>query len=462
MDPSVVELWKRARQALRDLLSPELFNLWFARLTPCEGGEGYLVLQVSNDFHELWLTNNYLPLIKEVVAHVAGQPYEVSFRVGSGNGNGVEPPSAEPASGERPAKAVPRAGGRKTRPTSPLPGLNPRYTFETFVVGPNSNFAHAAAVSVAQNPGKSWNPLFIYGGSGLGKTHLLHAIGHAIHTDRPEARVVYLTTERFTNEFIEGIQNNNLNRFRRLYRAAEVLLIDDIHFLQGKDRIQEEFFHTFNELHAAHRQIVLTSDRAVGSLQGLEQRLVSRFEWGLIVDLQPPDVETRMAIMRKKQEHYGIQLPDETVEFLAKQFRGNVRRIEGALAKLSATMTLRQLSSRDVTIPFVKEVLAELIQEENRNQVTVDKIQQAVASQYDVRLADMTSRRRPEHIAFARQVAMYLSRELTPLSLSAIGEAFGGRDHGTVIHACRTVKTRMELDPNVRQTVELILQRLQS
>ncbi|RME96603.1 MAG: chromosomal replication initiator protein DnaA [Verrucomicrobia bacterium] len=463
MDPSVVELWKRARQALRELLSPELFNLWFARLRPCDGSDSHLVLQVSNEFQELWLTNNYLSLLKEVVAHVAGQPYEVSFRVGGGNGDPAAAMAAAPGSsaGGRSAKAAAsRTAVRKSQPASPLEGLNPRNTFETFVVGPNSQFAHAAAISVSQNPGKTWNPLFIYGASGLGKTHLLHAIGHAIHADRPNARIIYRPTEKFTNEFIEGIQNNNLNRFRRFYRAADVLLIDDIQFLQSKDRIQEEFFHTFNELHGAHRQIVLTSDRPVGSLEGLEHRLVSRFEWGLIVDLQPPDVETRMAIVRKKQENYGLHLPDEVVEFLAKKFRSNVRRLEGALAKLSATVTLRQLRSRDLTIPMAEKVLTDLIQEESRNTITVDKIKRTVADHYDLRESDLTSRRRPEHIAFPRQVAMYLCRELTPLSLTAIGEAFGGRDHGTVIHACRQVKNRMEHDPNVRQAIELIIRLL--
>ncbi|MCP5523310.1 MAG: chromosomal replication initiator protein DnaA [Verrucomicrobiales bacterium] len=452
------KLWFDLRRVLRGMVTPEIFNLWFASLKAKQLTESELTIEAGNDFHELWLTNNYQTLLQDILKHVSGRQIQVRFLAADRNGATVEPPvpTAPVATlPPRPRVRPPEAG--------PMPGdLNPHYSFDTFVVGNNSSFAHAAALAVAQSPGKSWNPLFIYGGTGLGKTHLLHAVGQTVSRERRNARVLYVTTERFTNEFIEGIQNNDLNRFRRKYRHLDLLLIDDIQFLQKKDRIQEEFFHTFNALHEAHRQIVLASDRPVGAIEDLEQRLVSRFEWGLITDLQPPDVETRMAIVRKKQRQYNVDLPAPVVEFLAERFRSNVRRLEGALAKLGATITLAKRNVGDITLDFAERTLRELLLEESRHVVTIDMIQRAVSSHYDIRLADMTSRRRPEHIAFARQVAMFLTRELTSLSLSAIGEAYGGRDHGTVLHACRLVGGRMEVDPHVKQTIDLLHRQLQT
>jgi chromosomal replication initiator protein len=329
-------------------------------------------------------------------------------------------------------------------------GFNPKNTFDTFVVGNNNNFSYAAALAVAQAPGKSYNPLFLYGGVGLGKTHLLHAIGHHVATHKKGARVAYLSSERFTNEYIDGIQNNQLARFRKKYRQTEVLLIDDIQFLAGKERIQEEFFHTFNALHEGHRQIVLTCDRPASEIQNLEQRLVSRFEWGLVTDLQPPDVEMRLAILKKKAQTMGVELPEEVMNFLATRIRTNIRRLEGALIRVASYAAL---TGNKLGLEMVENLLREILNEEGRYAVNIDAIQKKVAEHFDIRLADMTSRRRPESIAFPRQIAMFLSRQMTETSLSAIGDAFGGRDHGTVLHACRLVKDRMEVDPNVRQIV---------
>jgi chromosomal replication initiator protein len=335
--------------------------------------------------------------------------------------------------------------------------FNPKNTFDTFVVGNNNNFAYAAAKAVAESPGKAYNPLFLYGGVGLGKTHLLQAIGQHVAGNKKNARVAYISSEKFTNEYIEAIQNNKLVAFRKKYRQSEVLLIDDIQFLAGKERIQEEFFHTFNALHESHKQIVLTCDRPASEIQGLEQRLVSRFEWGQTADVQAPDVETRLAILHKKAQYMGVTLPDEVINFLANRIRTNIRRLEGALIRVASYASL---TGKKLTIEVVEGLLREILHEEGRMTISIEVIQKKVAEHYDIRLADMTSKRRPENIAFPRQIAMYLSRILTESSLNTIGEAFGGRDHGTVLHACRLVKDRMEVDSNVRQIVHYLEKQL--
>jgi chromosomal replication initiator protein len=284
----------------------------------------------------------------------------------------------------------------------------------------------------------------------LGKTHLLHAIGQYVAHQTKGARVAYVSSEKFTNEYIDGIQNNQLARFRKKFRQTDVLLIDDIQFLAGKERIQEEFFHTFNALHEAHKQIVLTCDRPASGIQNLQARLVSRFEWGLVTDLQPPDVEMRRAILNKKAQVMGVRLPEDILDFLANRIRTNIRRLEGALIRVTS---FAALTGNQLSLEVVEGLLREMLHEEGRHSVNIEGIQKKVAECYDIRLADMTSKRRPENIAFPRQVAMFLSRQMTESSLSTIGEAFGGRDHGTVMHACRLVKDRMEMDSNVRQAV---------
>jgi chromosomal replication initiator protein len=437
------------------MVSPEQFKLWFSNIRPKTLERDCLTLEVQDSFCEVWLEKNYLDLIREKAILASGRPIKVRLEVS----HAVQPhtsesvmrsvtPTTEP---EVVAERVPSGHSRD------LQQFNPRNTFDTFVVGANNQFAHGAAMAVAQAPGKSYNPLFLYGGVGLGKTHLLHAIGQHVAAHRKNARVTYLSSERFTNEFIDAIQNNNLMRFRKRYRQTDVLLIDDIQFLSGKERIQEEFFHTFNALHEAHKQIVLTCDRPPNEIQGLEQRLVSRFEWGLSTDLQPPDVETRVAILRKKEKSIGVRLPDEVINFIAERIRTNIRRLEGALTRVAGYVSL---TNGAVSIESVEALLRELLQEEGRHTINIDSIQKKVAEHFDIRIADMTSRRRPENIAFPRQVAMYLARTLTDSSLNVIGEAFGGRDHGTVLHAYRLVKGRMEVDGNVRQTVNFLEKQL--
>jgi chromosomal replication initiator protein len=320
-------------------------------------------------------------------------------------------------------------------------------------VGTNNQYAHAACSAVANAPGKTYNPLFIYGGVGLGKTHLMHAIGHQIAGRKKGGKVFYVTSERFTNEFIDGIQSGSLVKFRKRYRQADVLLIDDIQFLAGKERSQEEFFHTFNALFDGHKQIVLSSDRPPSEIANLEHRLVSRFEWGLTAELQPPDIETRLAILRKKAQTLEVKLDNAILEFLAERIRTNVRRLEGALMRVAS---FASLTGHAPETDKIEQLLKDILQEEARRAITIDQIQRRVAEHFDVRLADMTSKRRPQNIAFPRQVAMYLARELTKSSLAEIGDAFGGRDHGTVLHAHRLVKSKMLGEEKVRQVVSFL------
>jgi chromosomal replication initiator protein len=443
--------WKSSQRRLQELLSGDIFDLWFKPVKAVGMDEAAFTLEVANEFCEVWLADNYSDLVKTAVAEATGRELKIVFRsLGT---------SAEESRKLTTAPADPTETAKKPKPTSKADEIfNPRYTFDTFVVG-NNEFAHRAALAVAQNPGKSYNPLFLFGGVGLGKTHLLHAIGHQVLTQKPNARVAYVSCEKFTNEFIDAIQNNSLVQFRRKYRHTDVLLIDDVQFLAGKERIQEEFFHTFNALHESHKQIVLTCDRPAGEIAGLEDRLVSRFVWGLVTDLQPPDIETRLAILQKKAEAMGVELPDPILNFLAQRVRNNIRRLEGALIRI---ISYSSLTGKPLTQASVENLLRDVLDEESQQTVSMEMIQKKVAEHFDIRFADMTSKRRPEHIAFPRQIAMYLARQLTGNSLNSIGEAFGGRDHGTVLHACRLVKDRMEIDGGVRQTVGMLERKLRS
>jgi chromosomal replication initiator protein len=450
MQASAEKIWGAAQEHLRSMLSADTFNLWFAplKVQPIDGNN--LTLEVSNDFCEVWLKENYMGLMQDVVTMASGRQLQIKFKV-----NPASPSTPQPAQ-LIPAKKIAEPAFERNSHHGDI-NFNPKNTFETFVVGNNNNFACAAAQAVAQAPGKSYNPLFLYGGVGLGKTHLLHAIGQHVVGHKKGARVAYLSSEKFTNEYIDAIQNNKLVVFRKKYRQTDVLLIDDIQFLAGKERIQEEFFHTFNALHEAHKQIVLTCDRPASEIQNLEQRLVSRFEWGLVTDLQPPDVEMRLAILKKKAQLLNLSLPDEIINFLAHRIRSNIRRLEGALIRVGSYASL---TGNKLTLEGVETLLREVLHEEGRFSMSIEVIQKKVAEHFDIRLADMTSKRRPENIAFPRQIAMFLSRQMTENSLSSIGEAFGGRDHGTVLHACRLVKDRMEVDSSVRQTVGVLEKQL--
>jgi chromosomal replication initiator protein len=451
MQISAETIWNTASEHLRVKLSRDTFNMWFAPLRPCLVDGQQLTMEAPNEFCEVWLKDNYLSLLQDAVAVAAGCRLQVKFRVTNVSQPPVPVPVAAPAKTRSAEAAAERANSNGDL------HFNPKNTFESFVVGTNNNFSFAAAKAVAEAPGKSYNPLFLYGGVGLGKTHLLHAIGQHVTGAKKSARVAYVSSEKFTNEYIDAIQNNKLVAFRKKYRQTDVLLIDDIQFLAGKERIQEEFFHTFNALHESHKQIVLTCDRPASEIQGLENRLVSRFEWGLVTDLQPPDIEMRLAILKKKAQIMNAVLPDDVIDFLATRIRTNIRRLEGALIRVAAYASL---SGKKLTIEVVENLLREILHEEGRQTISIEVIQKKVAEHFDIRLADMTSKRRPENIAFPRQIAMYLSRQLTESSLNTIGEAYGGRDHGTVLHACRLVKDRMEVDSNVRQVVHYLEKQL--
>ena len=447
MQASMDKVWNRTQKQLKNVLNDETYKLWFTSIKPVTLNQTSITLEVPNDFSEVWLKDNYLQLLQDSLAATTGRNLNIKFQVTPGA-------SVPVTKGGKGAKAK-KVGQRRTTEGDLV--FNPRNTFGTFVVGNNNSFAHAASLAVAQAPGKSYNPLFLYGGTGLGKTHLLHAIGQHVVETKKSAKVAYVSSEKFTNEFIAGIGDNQLVKFRKKYRQTDVLLIDDVQFFGTKERVQEEFFHTFNALHEAHKQIVMTCDRPASEIPGMEQRLISRFEWGLVTDLQPPDVETRLAILRNKVKSMGVEIPEEVMTFLANRIRTNIRRLEGALIRVAS---YAHLTGRELTNDVVENLLREILQEEGRHTITIEFIQKKVAEKYDIRMADMTSKRRPENIAFPRQIAMFLSRQLTDHSLSAIGEMFGGRDHGTVLHACRLVKDRCEIDANVRQTVSYLEKQL--
>jgi chromosomal replication initiator protein len=449
MEDSYRRIWDEIASGIHPHVSADAFQRWFAAIDLVHADELALTFEVPNTIYQLWIESNYLNLVEAAALAVLGSPREIKFRV-TENGKKDRLPESKTEPTGNPLQA--RSQEKEHEPASNH-GMNPRNSFETFVVGSNNQFAHAAALAVAQSPAKTYNPLFIYGGVGLGKTHLMQAIGQQVMDRKKNFKVMYLSSEKFTNEFIDAIQHNTLVKFRKRYRQADLLLIDDIHFLAGKERSQEEFFHTFNTLFDGRKQIVMSSDRPASEITNLEQRLVSRFEWGLTAELQPPDIETRMAILRKKAQILNVQLSQEILEFLAQRVRTNVRRLEGALMRVASFVSL---SGREISRETVEQLLRDILQEEAKKIVTIDQIQKKVAEHFDVRLADMTSKRRPANIAFPRQIAMYLARRHTKSSLNEIGEAFGGRDHGTVLHAYKTVTERMKKEDQVRQLILLL------
>ena len=446
MDEKCTQLWQKLSTALKPQVSADTFKRWFSSLELVDATEESLSFRVPNNIYQFWIESNHMVALQAAIVKAMGGTRQVNFVLPSGT---VEASAPTP---EEIEETRAQSDGDSKRPRNAA-GLNPRNTFESFVVGPNNEIAHAASLAVAQSPARTYNPLFIYGGVGLGKTHLMQAIGQYVWAKKKNSKVMYLSSELFINEFIDAIQNSNLVKFRKRYRQADLLLIDDIQFLGGKERSQEEFFHTFNTLFDGHKQIVLSSDRPASEIANLEHRLVSRFEWGLTAELQPPAVETRMAILRKKARILQVKLSDEVFEFLANRIRSNVRRLEGALMRVAS---FASLSGKELTQEVIEHLLKDILQEEARSSITIEQIQRRVAEHFDIRLADMTSKRRPATIAFPRQVAMYLARELTKASLNEIGDAFGGRDHGTVLHACKLVKKRMKEQDSIRQTISFI------
>ncbi len=452
-------LWETVKCDFKELFPEDVFQMWFEPMVCLDATEDTMTLGVPNDFAAIWIHDNYLDLITQRLRLTAGRLVNVTLRKADSNRTPVpaHPHKDKSATEAARARNSTRRTGRYDERGPAAGTLNVRNTFETFVVGANNQMAHAAALAVAQAPAQAYNPLFIYGNTGLGKTHLMHAIGHAILRANPDARVAYLSTEKFTNEFIQALQENSLTKFRQRYRHVDVLLIDDVQFLAGKERIQEEFFHTFNDLFESGKQVVLSSDRRASEIQKLEARLVSRFEWGLPADIQAPDFETRVAILRTKAASLKFDLPEPILNFIAQNISKNIRRLEGALIKVASYSAL---TSKPLDLATTEMLLQDVLMEQAQNILTIETIQKRVADHYQIRHSDMTSKRRPNNIAIPRQIAMYLTRTLTKHSLQEIGDAFGGRDHGTVIHACKAVDNMMDQDTSTRSSVDFLKSQL--
>jgi chromosomal replication initiator protein len=450
MEETYDGIWREIASAIRQRLTAEMFQRWFAAIKLVQADKCGLTLKVPNSIYQFWIESNYWSLLQSVVISVLGSPREIKFLCEDTGRSGSISESKTQGASEPWVSDVGRAEDLESALQH---GMNPLNNFEAFVVGSNNEIAHAAALSVSQTPAKTYNPLFIYGGVGLGKTHLMQAIGQQTVQRRRIQKVMYLSSERFINEFIDAIQHNMLVRFRKRYRQTDVLLIDDVHFLAGKERSQEEFFHTFNTLFDGRKQIVLSSDRPPSEIANLEERLVSRLECGLTTELQPPDTQTRLAILRKKAEAFQQKLTEDVLTFLAQRVRTNVRRLEGALTRVGF---YQSLNGREVSHEALEQLLRDILREEAKRPVTIEQIQKKVAQHFDVGLSDMIGKRRTANIVFPRQVAMYLSRRHTKASLQQIGEIFGGRDHGTVLHACKNLSVRMKREEPVRQTIEIL------
>lgn len=435
----IVSLWDKTLQLIKGELSPPSFNAFFKQIKPLQIQSNTLILLVPNDFTKGILEDRYLNLIESSVNQLSLKKYNIQFVLSENEVKGLD-------------KDHNIEEDNKSKKN--YPNLNPKYTFDTFVIGNSNRFAHAACVAVAEAPARAYNPLFLYGGVGLGKTHLMHAIGHHIMEQKKDPKVVYVSSEKFTNELINSIKDDRNEEFRNKYRNVDVLLIDDIQFIAGKERTQEEFFHTFNSLHEANKQIIISSDRPPKEIPTLEDRLRSRFEMGLITDIQAPDFETRMAILRKKAQMENIDVPNEVTVYIAKNIKSNIRELEGALTRVVAYSSL---TNRTISFELASEALKDIITTSKHEEITVNRIKEKVSSVFSVKMEDFNSKKRTRSISYPRQVAMYLSRELTDLSLPKIGEEFGGRDHTTVIHAHDKIAKDIENNEDFKEKINKII-----
>ncbi len=455
------QIWSQVQEELRFQLAKRTYDMWLKNTSVVSADGNTFRIGVPSKLAKDWLEDRFSGLIQETLQAVTGSEVDIDFVISP---SGHRPPLMA-ADGDFAVNGA-NGHGHENGVDGPADGpivtpseLNVRFKFSSFVVGHNSQFAHAAAKAVAEAPGDSYNPLFLYGGVGLGKTHLMHAIGHEVHDRFPRKRVVYLTSEQFTNEVISSIATARMGEFRNKYRTVDVLLIDDVQFLAGKDRTKEEFFHTFNALHEINKQIVISSDRPPKEIPTLEDRLRSRFEWGLIADIQSPDFETRLAILHSKLGINGSLVPEEVLSFIAHKVQRNIRELEGALTRVQAFAAVHQ---RPVDAEDAARLLADIIPAGTRQPIKVERIQALVADYYNITLEDMKSKRRDKHIVFPRQVAMFLVREETPSSLPAIGKAFGGRDHTTALHSIEKIANELKEDERLRYEVQAIKERLYS
>ncbi|MGC7693967.1 chromosomal replication initiator protein DnaA [Staphylococcus epidermidis] len=438
------EIWDKVLEIAQERISNTSYQTFIkdTQLYSLKNDEA--IILVSLPFNASWLNQRYSEIMQAIIYDVIGYEVKPHFisedeltSYNNVNTQEVQEPQVQHSSIDD------KTWGKEQ--------FNMHNTFDTFVIGPGNRFPHAASLAVAEAPAEAYNPLFIYGGVGLGKTHLMHAIGHHVLSNKPNAKVIYTSSEKFTNEFIKSIRDNETEAFREKYRKIDVLLIDDIQFIQNKEQTQEEFFHTFNELHQNNKQIVISSDRPPKEIAKLEDRLRSRFEWGLIVDITPPDYETRMAILQKKIEEENLDIPPEALNYIANQIQSNIRELEGALTRLLA---YSKLQGKPITTELTAEALKDIIQSPKSKKITIQDIQKVVGQYYSVRIEDFSAKKRTKSIAYPRQIAMYLSRELTDFSLPKIGEEFGGRDHTTVIHAHEKIANDIKSDPTFKQEVE--------
>jgi chromosomal replication initiator protein len=449
MELTASEAWSRILESARAKLPEPTYRIWLAETEPLALSQDLLAVGAGSEFAAEWIEDKYGRMLADVAEAVLGRRLTISFQHHAASGQERSSPGPTVAAAAAPSRsAEPALASQAPRLGAPL---NERYTFDRFVVGSNNQLATAASRAVADAPARVYNPLFLYGGVGLGKTHLMHAIGHVLTGRDPSRRVAYVSSEWFTNDLIASIQDGRMSDFRRRYREIDLLLIDDVHFLGEKERTQEEFFHTFNALYEAQRQIVLTSDRPPKEIPGLEERLVSRFEWGLVADIRSPDLETRVAILRKKAEEGEIAIADEVLEYIARNCRSNVRELEGAVIKLLAYSSLTQ---RDITSDLAREALGGVLAPEGER--TPEAIRKRVAESYGIPVETLISRRRTKDVTVPRQVAMYLMRELLDLPLTQIGNHFGGRDHSTVIHSVNKVEQDLEVDAAMRERIETL------
>ena len=440
---NIADLWNSILANVQKKVSKPSFDTWL-KSTKAHSLQGdTLVVTAPNEFARDWLEERYSPLISGVLYEITGEELGVKFII----------PQNQSEDGSKLHAPVKQVKKDEHISEFPVNMLNQKNTFDTFVIGSGNRFAHAASLAVAEAPAKAYNPLFIYGGVGLGKTHLMHAIGHYVLDHNPSAKVVYLSSEKFTNEFINSIRDNKAEAFRNKYRSVDVLLIDDIQFLAGKESTQEEFFHTFNTLHEESKQIVISSDRPPKEIPTLEDRLRSRFEWGLITDITPPDLETRIAILRKKAKADGLDIPNEAMLYIANQIDSNIRELEGALIRVVAYSSL---INKDINADLAAEALKDIIPSSKPKIITIQEIQRIVGEHYNIKMEDFKAKKRTKSVAFPRQIAMYLSRELTDFSLPKIGEEFGGRDHTTVIHAHEKIANLLQSDAQLQSQLKNI------
>lgn len=440
---NIADLWNNALASIEKKISKPSFETWLKSTAAHSLNKNTLIVIAPNEFARDWLEERYSELISGILYEITGEELGVKFII----------PQNQTDLDDEPPQNNKKQKRDQEHSEFPVNMLNPKYVFDTFVIGSGNRFAHAASLAVAEAPAKAYNPLFIYGGVGLGKTHLMHAIGHYVLEHNPSAKVVYLSSEKFTNEFINAIRDNKAVDFRNKYRKVDVLLIDDIQFLAGKESTQEEFFHTFNTLYDESKQIVISSDRPPKEIPTLEDRLRSRFEWGLMTDITPPDLETRIAILRKKAKADGLDIPNEVMLYIANQIDSNIRELEGALIRVVAYSSL---INKDINADLAAEALKDIIPSSKPKVITILDIQRTVGEQFNVKLEDFKAKKRTKSIAFPRQIAMYLSRELTDFSLPKIGEEFGGRDHTTVIHAHEKISRLLDTDPQLQRQIKEI------